>query len=368
MRQKQMANDVLLTVSGKIPADIEEQITRDERPLADYLAMARTFKADLIDYEAARRQTGWAGRLIEKIAGSNGMLAWACYQNRHNYRVVFTDGEQIGIPLAMLLKFFNFGKRPRHLTIGHILSVGKKMSFFDWLKLQSHIDLFFVYSTWQKQFIENRWRISPERVVFTPFMVDANFFAPHRAGPAQERLRASLDKQMPIICAVGLEFRDYPTLLKAVEGLDVHVVIAAASPWSKREDTTADQRIPANVTVQRFSQFELRDLYAMSEFLVMPLYDVSFQAGVTALLEGMAMAKAVICSRTPGQTDVVVEGETGLYVPPGDVQALHEVIQRLLRQPELADEMGHNGRLRIEREMSLACYVARLNAYVNPSP
>ena len=170
---------------------------------------------------------------------------------------------------------------------------------------------------------------------------------------------------MPIICAVGLEFRDYPTLLKAVEGLDVHVVIAAASPWSKRADTTADQQIPPNVTVQRFSQYELRDLYAMSEFLVMPLYNVSFQAGVTALLEGMAMAKAVICSHTPGQTDVVVEGETGLYVPPGDVPALRDAIQRLLRQPELAAQMGRNGRSRIERELSLACYVARFNVYVN---
>lgn len=362
-----MENDVLLTVSGKIPADIKEEIARGKRPLADYLAMAREFKADLIDHEEARRQTGWIGRLIEKIAGSNSMLAWACYQNRRKYRVVFTDGEQIGIPFALLLKFFNFGKRPQHFMIGHILSVGKKIRFFDWLKLQSHIDLFFVYATWQKQFIEDRWQVASERVVFTPFMVDADFFAPHQAGPAQAELRASLAINMPMICAVGLEFRDYPTLLKAVDGLDVHLVIAAASPWSKREDSTAGQRIPANVTVQRFSQFELRDLYAMSEFLVMPLYNVSFQAGVTALLEAMAMAKAVICSRTPGQTDVVVEGETGLYVPPGDAQALREVIQRLLQQPELAEQLGRNGRLRIEHEMSLACYVMRLNRYVTPS-
>ncbi|NJN55877.1 MAG: glycosyl transferase family 1, partial [Anaerolineae bacterium] len=206
-----MANDVLLTVSGKIPADIEEQIASGERPFADYLAMAHTFKADLVDYDEARKQTGWLGRLIEKIAGSNSVLAWACYQNRHKYRVVFTDGEQIGIPLALLLKYFNFGKRPRHLTIGHILSVGKKLRFFDWLKLQSHIDLFFVYATWQKQFIERRWQLPSERVVFTPFMVDADFFAPGQAGSAQEKLRTSLDKKMPIICAVGLEFRDYPT-------------------------------------------------------------------------------------------------------------------------------------------------------------
>jgi glycosyltransferase involved in cell wall biosynthesis len=61
-----------------------------------------------------------------------------------------------------------------------------------------------------------------------------------------------------------------------------------------------------------------------------------------------------------------VEGQTGLYVPPGDVEALREAIQHLLQQPQLAAQMGRNGRSRIENEMSLACYVQRLNHYVNP--
>jgi hypothetical protein len=37
-----------------------------------------------------------------------------------------------------------------------------------------------------------------------------------------------------------------------------------------------------------------------------PLLDVPFQAGVTTILEAMAMEKTVICSRTLGQTDVHV--------------------------------------------------------------
>ncbi|MEJ2750933.1 MAG: glycosyl transferase family 1, partial [Anaerolineae bacterium] len=264
-------NDVLLTVSGIVPPDIEDQIARGERPETDYMAMARTFGADLIDYEAARRQTGGLGKLLQKIGGPNLVLAWACYRQRKQYRVIFTDGEQVGIPLALFLKFFNWGKRARHLMIGHILSVGKKMIFLDWLKLQSHIDVFLVYSTWQKQFIEQRWQVPANRVVFTPFMVDANFFAPRQAGKPDDFL-AELDER-PIISSVGLEFRDYPTLVDAVRGLDVQVVVAAGSPWSKRPDTTADQEIPDNVLVRRFTQFELRDLYAMSAFVVMPLFN-----------------------------------------------------------------------------------------------
>ena len=122
-----------------------------------------------------------------------------------------------------------------------------------------------------------------------------------------------------MICAAGLERRDYPTLMEAVDGLDVRVVIAAASPWSTKSDSTENRDIPSNVEVRRLSLFELRDLYAASRFVVMPLFDVEFQAGITTILEAMSMGHAVVCTRTEGQTDTIIEGETGLYVRPGDV-------------------------------------------------
>ncbi len=347
--------DVLLTVSGEIDNNIDAQIAAGQCPRADYLEMARAFDADLLDYARAREAVGRLGRLLERLGGANLMLAWACFLLRSRYQTIFTDGEQVGIPLALLLKLG--GRRGvRHLMIVHILSVGKKMLFFDWLRVQSHIDLFFVYATWQKRFIEARWGVPDERVVFTPFMVDDQFFAPTQVTPS--------GSTRPMICSVGLEFRDYPTLMQAVDGLDVDVIIAAASPWSKRSDSTAGERVPENVTVRRFSQHELRQIYADSCFVVMPLFDVNFQAGVTAILEAMAMAKAVVCSRTPGQTDVVLDGETGLYVPPGDADALRDAIEQLLAEPERAASLGRAGRRRVEREMSLRCYTQRLSYFI----
>jgi glycosyltransferase involved in cell wall biosynthesis len=352
-----MAN-VLLTVSGLVAPDIAEQVGAGLRPRADYLEMARAFDADLLDYAEARRSAGRFGRLLERVGGPDLTLAWECFKRRNRYSAIVTDGEQVGIPLAWLLKFFGGGprRRPRHLMITHIISVKKKMLFLDLFGVQSHIDLFFVYSTWQKRFVESRWNIPSERVVFTPFMVDTCFFAPHKA---------TADPAAKMICSVGLEARDYPTLLKAVRDLDTQVTIAAASPWSKRADSTQSEAIPDNVTVRRFSQFELRQLYADSRFVVMPLFNVDFQAGVTAILEAMAMERAVICSETPGQTDVVVDGETGIYVPPGDPQALRAAIERLLDNPHEAERMGQAGRRRVEQMMSLDCYVERLSGFVN---
>jgi glycosyltransferase involved in cell wall biosynthesis len=358
-------NPVLLTISGVIPAGIHEKIARGEKPKADYIAMAEAFPADLIDYSIARKNVGWWGKFLQLIGGPNLVLAWACFVLRKEYRVIFTDGEQVGIPLAFLLKFFSGRKRPAHLMIAHILSIRKKEFFFDLLHLQSHIETFIVYATWQKKFIETRWKVPPERVMFTPFMVDTNFFTPDWVHSPE----ATASFQPPFqgkgyICSVGLERRDYPTLIDAVAGLDFHVVIAAGSPWSKRSDSTSGRKIPENVLVQRYSQHELRDIYASSQFLVMPLYPVQFQAGVTAILEAMAMERAVICTRTPGQTDIVVEGETGLYVPPEEPQALREAILYLENHPDHADQMGKNGRRRVLEGMSLDCYVQRLKTLV----
>jgi glycosyltransferase involved in cell wall biosynthesis len=348
---------VLLTVSGTIAPNTDEQVACGARPRADYLELAHACDADLIDYAAARRSGGWIVRLLERAGWRDLELVWACFRRRGDYAVIFTDGEQVGIPLALLCKYFGWAsRRPYHLMITHVISIPKKMLFFDWLGVQSHIDRLLVYSTWQKRFIETRWQLPPGRVIFTPFMVDTRFFAPEQVS-AQPSTK-------PQICSAGLEARDYPTLLRAVRDLNVQVTIAAASPWSKRADTTQGEAIPANVTVQRFGQFELRQLYADSRFVVMPLYNVTFQAGVTTILEAMAMERAVICTRTPGQIDVIIDGETGLYVPPGDPQALRTAITYLLDHPEEAERMGRAGRQRVEQGMTIEHYVDHLSSYV----
>ncbi len=348
--------DILLTVSGVIAPDAAAKAAAGETPRRDYLELARACGADLLDYAGARRQAGGFGRLLERLGGPDLLLAWACFQQRGRRRLILTDGEQVGIPLAALMKFL--GRRgARHIMIVHILSVGKKMLFFDALGIQSHIDRFLVYSTWQKRFIEERWRVPAARVIWTPFQADGRFFAPRPApDPAGEAL----------ICSVGLEFRDYPTLMEAVRDFDgLRVMIAAGSPWSRRADSTAGEAIPSNVTVRRFTQYELRDLYAACRFVVVPLYDVTFQAGVTTILEAMAMGKAVIVTRTPGQTDVVIEGETGLYVPPADPAALRQAITYLLERPDEAARLGANGRRLLEERMSLDKYVEGIKRVVD---
>ncbi|NLG71808.1 MAG: glycosyltransferase family 4 protein [Chloroflexi bacterium] len=355
-------NDVLLTISGVIPADIQTQAARGDRPEPDYLAMSRAFGADLLDYPAARQVVGKLAPVLEKIGGPNLVLAWACFLLRRRYRVIFTDGEQVGIPLAMLLKFAGSGPRPRHLMIVHRITAPKKVRLMDLYNLQETIDLFFVYAALQQRFIRERWKVPAERVPLIPFMVDTNFYSPQFTDTGEIDIPCG---DRPLISTAGLELRDYPTLLEAVRGLDVQLVIATGSPWSKRLDTTRGRDIPENVLVGRFSYRELRQIYARSAFIVMSLEPVDFQAGITAILEAMAMEKAVICTYTPGQSDMIVDGENGIYVPAKNPPALRAAIVDLLSDPVKARKMGRSGRQKVLETATLEKYVQRLKRYVD---
>ncbi len=178
---------ILLTVSGRIDPQIEEKTARGERPLADYIAMARGLPADLLDYQAARESGGWMAKMMEKIGGPDLALAWACFVQRRHYQVLFTDGEQVGLPLALLLKLAGGRQRPRHCMIVHRISARKKTILLDLLRLHSHIDLFFVYSSWQADFIRTRWKQPARKVLHTPFMVDACFFSAEQVPPRRAR-------------------------------------------------------------------------------------------------------------------------------------------------------------------------------------
>ncbi len=92
---------------------------------------------------------------------------------------------------------------------------------------------------------------------------------------------------------------------------------------------------------------------------VMAAVDVLVHARITpepaalVLLEAMAMGKPVVCSATGGSPELVLDRVTGILVPPRDSRAIAEGVLHLLRNPDLADQMGRNGRKRVEETFAL---------------
>ena len=95
----------------------------------------------------------------------------------------------------------------------------------------------------------------------------------------------------------------------------------------------------------------LSHLYARAAVVVCPSRREGF--GV-ACLEGMAHGRPVVASGVGGLLDLVVNGETGILVEPGNVQALRAALERLLADPELRRRMGDAGRRRAAEHFSWA--------------
>ena len=71
------------------------------------------------------------------------------------------------------------------------------------------------------------------------------------------------------------------------------------------------------------------------------------------LVEAMALGKPVVATDAGGVPEIVVDGETGLLVPPGDPPALAAAIARLVEDPAQRARLGEAGRRRATSEFSL---------------
>jgi glycosyltransferase involved in cell wall biosynthesis len=71
------------------------------------------------------------------------------------------------------------------------------------------------------------------------------------------------------------------------------------------------------------------------------------------VMEAMAMQVPVIATNIGGSVDQVVEGVTGLLVPPGEPVALADSIEKLMKDPELCLRMGAASSIRIEKNFTL---------------
>lgn len=76
------------------------------------------------------------------------------------------------------------------------------------------------------------------------------------------------------------------------------------------------------------------------------------------VVEAMASSRPVIATAHGGPCELVVDGVTGLLVPPGDADALAAAIRTLVDDRERAHAMGAAGRLRAEAEYSSQAYLA----------
>jgi len=85
---------------------------------------------------------------------------------------------------------------------------------------------------------------------------------------------------------------------------------------------------------------DVRRLIHCFEIFVLPSW---IEGLPVTILEAMAASKPVVATSVGGVPELVLDGETGILVPPRDVLGLSQAIESLLEEPDIAHQMGNKG-------------------------
>ena len=186
-----------------------------------------------------------------------------------------------------------------------------------------------------------RWVLRHARLVIAPSTALAEEV--RRLGAEDVRV---IPHGIALPAAVGEE-ADPPEILYAgrlspEKGVRELVAAADGLPLVVAGDGPLRDEVPGALGF--VSHDELGRLYERAAVVACPSRREGF--GVVCA-EAMAHGRPVVAGDVGGLRDLVVHEETGLLVPPGDVEALRAALQRLLGDAELRRRFGEAGRTRI---------------------
>lgn len=267
--------------------------------------------------------------------------------------------ERMSIP-ALLLRTGRHRKQP--IVTGVIWNTEHEtanLSSFAWWLTKTAIrraDAVFVLSAAQAPVLSD-WGVSASRVHFVPFGVDTDFWDP-AASPVPDSSGTPALHEHPIIMSVGNDrHRDHGLLLEAMR--KVHEKV----PEARLELVTSRPHvIPPQIGLwrQSLTHLELRDLHRRSRLVAIATKPNIHASGVTAILESMAMGKAVVLTRTPGLEDYVEHGKTGIFVPPNDPDAMTRALVELVTDSDRCQRIGAAARESVLANFSTQVMCQRL--------
>ena len=210
--------------------------------------------------------------------------------------------------------------------------------------------------------VRRQFHPPPGRVVTIPNGVDTERYGQliDRAA-VRERVGIPGDARVLIVVAKLMKQKGHEFLLRALPSLferfpDLHVLLVGDGPLRSRLTDDIAQLPGAARVHLAGNRRDVGDLLAASDLFVLP----SLWEGLPmALLEAMATGLPAVVTDVSGSGQVVVDGESGLVVPPGDVERLCAAIGLMLDDPDRAKRMGIAGRRRVDRFFSARVQAAR---------
>ena len=198
------------------------------------------------------------------------------------------------------------------------------------------VDRLYYFSANQGPVLADHLGLGVDRLRYIPFGVDDETFRPLGEPDGDYVLVVGRDSG-----------RDWPTLLQAVEGIDMTVKLCC------RPRDLAGQRVPANVEMLGYVDRDLyRDLLGRARVVAIASRPLLYPSGQSVLLEGMAMGRTVVVTQTAALSGYVTDGVSALAVPPGDPGALRQRIIEAAADDGLRRDVGSAGRASVEHSFN----------------
>jgi glycosyltransferase involved in cell wall biosynthesis len=180
-----------------------------------------------------------------------------------------------------------------------------------------------------KHTLQTRYRHT-QHVQVIPMGVDLTFFGPeHR----DEALRKTIGKPIVLFVARLAEKKGARYLLEAMQGLDAKLLIVGDGPERAMLEGRARQLQLDCEFLGPKNKTELQSLYASCDVFAAPSVvaaDGDKDGLPVAILEAMASGAPIVASDIAGIGEAVADGENGYLTKPGDVDALHTAIAKVL--------------------------------------
>ncbi|HEX6370594.1 MAG TPA: glycosyltransferase [Longimicrobium sp.] len=197
-----------------------------------------------------------------------------------------------------------------------------------------------------------------ERVRIVPFGIRAEAFETADAD-AVAAIRAEYGPRLVVGAGRLVYYKGFDYLVRAMVAVDARLVILGDGPLHGALRALAAQAGVADRVHLPGAVPDLAPWYHAADVFALPAVARSEAFGLVQL-EAMAAGTPVVNTRLEsGVPFVSRDGESGITVPPADVDALAAALTRLLDDEPLRRRMGQAARERVRRELSLDRMVAR---------
>jgi glycosyltransferase involved in cell wall biosynthesis len=324
----------------------------------DLQKMGLTITSNLDQKLAPRRSLAFLEHAFNRllrffhISGGDFAAVFKSISAMNKSEVIFSTVDRVGIPLIFFSWMGFIKSKIVYVSIG--LPERLERLPTPWLnslfrRALQKVDTIICYGWGEAEYLRKWMGAGGNKVCFIPMGVDVNIFAPVPGAAAD------ID-----VVSIGRDSnRDYPLLIQfAADHPQLKVLVVA-----KKGQIPRTNPFHKNLQVREDIPFaEIKATLSRAKVVALPLYQNSYSGATTTLLQAMAMAKAVVVTRTSAISEgyFLKHGENVVWVEPGDQNQFSQAILDLLQDKQRTDELGQAARETALRHLCWRKYVQSL--------